>query len=138
MQILLALVLGFMAATAQADPGHWQGQQRAVVLLVEWKNQAARHTVAEVRDTFFGAPEGADRRGLLSLRDFFRENSAGRFDLTGDVRSWQVSQKTWNGRASCDLDSIVTEAWHLFSRSINITEYDTDHDGKIDNLFIVH
>ena len=133
MKILFAIAIASLvfSVAAVADPGHWQGKQRAVVLLLEWKNQPAKHSAAEVNEVFFG-------EGKSSVRDFLKENSAGTADLTGDVRNWLRTEQTWNGSASCDLDQIVNEAWQKFSRSINIADYDSDHDGKIDNLFIVH
>lgn len=132
--VLTAASLGFVAlgaAPALADLKHWSGKQRALVLLVEWRNQPARHSRDEVNGVFFG-------QNKMSLKEFFDENSAGTFELSGAVREWKHSDQDWDSNAGCNLDSIVSEAWKLYKDEINVADYDSDQDGRIDNLFIVH
>ena len=109
---------------------HWMGHQRALVIMIRWSDAAPAHTVEEMRETFFGE--------TASVRDFFLENSAGKFELSGDVMDWRDANQRWNPADGCHLDAIVGAAWRAFGNDVNIADYDSDHDGKIDNLFIIH
>jgi M6 family metalloprotease-like protein len=127
----VAAACGVTLASSQALAlEHWMGQQRALVLMIRWSNATPAHTVEEMRDTFFGETG--------SLRDFFLENSAGKFDLTGDVLDWRDANQRWNAANGCKLDPIVAAAWRAFGGDVDIADYDSDHDGKIDNLFVIH
>ncbi len=133
---LLGLVFASLvlpqAAQAEDPPyKQWLGKQRALVLLVEWRNKEANVDVREVEDTFFG-------EGTKSLREFFTEGSAGKFDLSGDVRPWKRSSKHWFGFLGCNAKRLSDEAWRLHGPEVDISDYDADNDGKIDHLFVVH
>ncbi len=110
----------------------WQGHQRALVLLLDWSNVDSTVTREQVEATFFGEGEGA-----TSVRSFFLEN-AGSFDLTGDVLDWRSTSQQWSASAGCNLRSIVNAAWSVFSADVDVSQYDADGDGLIDNLFVVH
>ncbi len=129
----LVLFLVGSASPSIADPNvrNWLGKQRALVLSVEWSGTPAVVSQRTLEETFFN-------RGQSSLRDFFLENSVGTFDLTGTVLPWRTSSKTWHPNQGCDIDPIVAEAWKLFSKDVKISDHDSDHNGKIDHLFIVH
>jgi M6 family metalloprotease-like protein len=124
----LACALGAVDAHALTA---WRGDQRALVLLVQWSNVASTVTAADVDATFFDET-------TQSMRAFFQENAQGAFDLTGDVMDWRRSTRAFNATAGCDLDPIVAEAWRLFGADVDVSSYDADGDGKIDNLFVVH
>lgn len=118
------------ASSAQALTA-WRGNQRALVVLVEWSNQTSDVDQRLVESTFFDT-------NTASLRSYFQENAHGAFDLTGDVMDWRRSTRPWSSSSGCSLDPIVTEAWRLFGTDIDISAYDSDGNGKIDNLFVVH
>lgn len=107
------------------------GKQKGVVLLVEWKNEPQKVTPAEINDVFFSD-------GPTSARQFFKENSAGAFDLSGVVLDWRKSNKNWDPTKGCSLSPILSEAMSLFGADLKISDYDADGNGKIDNLYIVH
>src|SRR4051812_9424957 len=135
---LVALVFSmFLSSHAFAHfngPNPWMGQQRALVLLLQWSDQPTQHLPSEVEDVFF-KPQSP------SLHQFFLENSAGKFDLTGSVSEWRTSSIQWNSLSAdqqCDPNNIVKAAWDQFGRDVDISKYDSNHDGRIDHLFIVH
>lgn len=129
------LMIAFFAPTslAQAPLRPWQGHQRALVLLIEWSNRPMTVDPADVEATFFGT-DGSS----TSMKDFFQENTHGAFELSGDVLPWRRSALPWNPSADCSLGPIVDAAWRLFAGQFNVSDYDSNGDGKVDNLFVVH
>lgn len=132
MKSIQTLMFAVLLISAQLFAvGHFKGKQKGVVLLVEWKNVPANASPAEINDVFFSD-------GPSSARQFFKENSAGSFDLSGTVLNWRKSNKTWDPAKGCSLSPILSEAWSLFGSDLKISDYDEDRNGKIDNLYIVH
>lgn len=111
----------------------WHGSQRAVVVLLEWSNVDAVVTAEQVDAAFF-----AEGRSTASVRQFFLENSRGRFDLSGDVLDWRRAAQSWDPDADCAVDDVAATAWATFGSDIDVAEYDADDNGRIDNLFVVH
>lgn len=122
-----------LVATPAFGIGHWQGAQRGLVLPLEWANRPAVVDVQTIHNTMF-----SDDPASASARMFFKENSQGKFDLTGDVLPWKRTQKNWASESGCSLVPIVNAALTEFRADIDVSLYDADHNGKIDNLFIVH
>lgn len=129
------LAAAAVATTTAASAAHqnWQGNQRGLVLLLDWEGTDSTVTKALVEDTFFNLEPEAK-----SLRSFFLENAQGSFDLTGDVLDWRSVSTRWSSSSGCNLGPIVSAAWRAFEGSFNVADYDSDGDGKIDNLFVVH
>ena len=125
--IQLSLFALIFLSTQVFAVGHFKGKQKGVVLLVEWKNAPANASPAEINDVFFSD-------GPTSARQFFKENSAGSFDLSGTVLDWRKSNRVWAPSKGCSLSPILSEAWSLFGSDIKISDYDEDKNGKIDNL----
>jgi immune inhibitor A len=126
--LTLILLLPFPPAHALEN---WKGKQRALVLLVRWAGQAAAHPKQEVERVFF-------RDGDASLRQYFLENSAGAYDLSGEVMDWRPSAKAWDPNEGCKPRWILEEGMKLFGEDIDVSRYDSDGDGRIDHLFVVH
>ena len=108
----------------------WKNQKKVLVLLLEWSDRPSSINVSEVEEAFFGES--------LSLKKFFHENSSGTYDISGEVMPWRSSSLKWEELSSCQLNTIVQEAWQVFSSDIEISSYDSDSNGKIDHLFILH
>src|SRR5262245_56940582 len=90
------------AYAAEAAKNPWLGHQRALVLLLEWADKPQSHNKAEFESAFFTL-------GQPSISQFFAENSAGKFELTGEVMNWKVTPQKWNPFGSCDPRSIASE-----------------------------
>ena len=124
------------------------GHRRALVILLEWPNRPHKVSQADVEKTFFGMGENDH-----SLRQYLLENSGGKFDLTGTVLPWTKAKhgygRLWcmfqekfadmfDRTSGCSPKTIMREAWAVAKDQINISDYDSDGDGKIDHLFVVH
>lgn len=150
--VVLGLVLGLCAQASELPmrptQDVWIGHQRALVILLEWPNRPAQVSREEVERVFFGMNPGDH-----SMRQFLLENSGGKYDLTGTVLPWRKAKHKW-GRLwcmfqekladifdrthGCSPKTIMREAWSVVKDDIDISDYDTDHNGKIDHLFVVH
>ncbi len=111
----------------------WQGSQRALVIMLEWANVTSTVTRDDVAATFFATGNDA-----TSVRQFFLENASGRFDLSGEVLGWRRADASWDDALSCSPRAIAERAWSVFAQNLDASQYDADHDGKVDNLFVVH
>jgi M6 family metalloprotease-like protein len=128
---LLAAFLAFAPNTQAHALTTWMGKQRALVLPMFWEDHPATHPEDKINRTFF-QPQAP------SLRQFFLENSVGKFDLTGSVMKWRQVPMKWNASRGCDPRWISDLALKLFGPDIPVSQFDSDGNGKIDNLFIVH
>lgn len=87
----------------------------------------------------------SDYGGTGSALDYFRENSDGRFvpqfDLYGPVTLPKTCQyyggNDWMGNDEHPEDMII-DACNLLDDQIDFTQYDTDGDGVIDNVFVFY
>ncbi|HTL13390.1 MAG TPA: M6 family metalloprotease domain-containing protein [Bdellovibrionota bacterium] len=151
--VLLCLALvGARMLRADSTPARtseiWMGHQRALVVLLEWKNKPAQVSQEEVERTFFGTEAGDH-----SMKQFFQENSAGQMDITGTVLPWIHAPQKWtrwwcmthdnisnffDRIKGCAPKTVTDYAWSLVKDQVNIADYDSDGDGKIDLFFVVH
>lgn len=111
----------------------WHGKQKGLVLFMDWSNTSTNVTTGSLEKIFF-----SNQLGDLSLNQFVVENSMGKFSLSGDILGKKISNKVWSKKNGCRLKSIVKEATLLFAKEYSTVDYDSDNNGKIDNLFIVH
>ncbi|RPI19973.1 MAG: M6 family metalloprotease domain-containing protein, partial [Acidobacteria bacterium] len=130
--------------------------KRAVVLMVDFPDEPGVVPAQSFRDLLFAVQPGTPARG--SLRDYYRETSYNHLDLLGDVNpgvsGWirlpQTSTYYAGGcygsgvGTSCPdypqnvqkmAEDAVTAA---VAAGMNFGPYDTDNNGYVDSLFIVH
>ncbi|MCG2826262.1 MAG: M6 family metalloprotease domain-containing protein [Thermoplasmatales archaeon] len=85
-----------------------------------------------------------------SMRKFYRENSYNTYDITGDIVGPFTSAYTmeyygddsvdWQGidNANGSIYEMAREAVQLADATVDFSEYDTDGDGYVDNLIVIH
>ena len=82
-----------------------------------------------------------------SMNDYFKEASLGKLNLTGEVSPWVNSSHNMSyfgadGQSIDDLNGpiyrLVTEAVIQADPYIDFSKYDSDGDGVVDHIFIVH
>lgn len=122
-----------------------QGSPKALVILVEYAD--VKMTLSNAHDYFdrmLNQPGFADYGATGSAADFFRENSRGRFtpqfDVIGPVtlsrpRAYYGANASYGDRHP---EEMVIEACQLLDDEIDFTQYDTDGDGVIDNVFVFY
>lgn len=124
-----------------------EGKVRSLVFLVSYKD--IDFTLDDPKDYFnrlFNEKDFADYGATGSVRDYFIDQSQGRFDITYDVYGpvTLANNRSYYGRnvsgmAGADQapEEMAEEAAELLKNEIDFSQYDYDGDGKIDNIFIV-
>ncbi len=131
------LLWGCVAAAgcsgSERGPRHrqpWLGQQRALVLLLAWEDAPATLSRDQVEEAFFGSER--------SLATWFDEASGGRFGLSGDVVDWRTASARWVDQPPKEPKRAVLLARSLFADVLDVGAYDSQGNGRIDHLFVVH
>ena len=122
------------------------GEQKAVVILVQYAD--VKFSCADPHDYFsrmLNEPGFSDLGGTGSARDFFMENSNGKFvpqfDVYGPVTlSNAMSYYGGNTAAGDDRhpEEMVIEACRQLDGEVDFSQYDRDGDGFIDNVFVFY
>jgi immune inhibitor A len=116
------------------------GTLRCLVLLVDFSDNPASRSPQDFQNMLF-AP------GTGSLRDFYRENSYGQLDVQGNVVGWlrlpqpysyYVNAQSGTGPDPQNARSMVVDALNIAAGQVNFAQYDSDGDGYVDGLFVVH
>lgn len=122
------------------------GEQKALIILVQFTDR--KFSIAnplEAFDNMINQPGYSDNDGTGSARDFFIENSNGQylpeFDVFGPVTlANKMSYYGGNDREGNDQhpEEMIIEACKQLDSSINFADYDRDHDGFVDNIYVFY
>jgi len=122
------------------------GTHKLLVVLVETAETKwpAKYTVSRYRELVFS-------KTSLSLREYFRENSYGKFDVTGEVVgpvrvSGRLNDYAFKiGQNSKIIQDLVEKAVRASSQKINLKKFDDynlrgrpEPDGIIDHVMIIY
>ncbi|MFG6495589.1 immune inhibitor A [Fictibacillus sp. UD] len=158
----------------------WKGQKRVdnvLVLLVEFPDYPATNITAEETDMFYDeytkkhyedlvfgnkGYEGPNGEKLISMKQFYEQQSGGSYSVTGKVGGWYKAKHPaayYGGNDPApdgndrDARSLVREALEAAAKdpNINLGDYDQEDrydldgdgntreaDGLVDHLMIVH
>lgn len=122
------------------------GSPRGLVILVEYSD--VHFTIENAHEEFSRMlnEEGySDFGGTGSARDWFIENSSGKFtpqfDVAGPVRLSNPMAYYGENMSNGDdirAERMVIEACQILDDEIDFTQYDEDNDGFIDNIFVFY
>lgn len=122
------------------------GNQKAIVILVEY--QDTKFKLDDPHDYFtrmLNQTGFNDYGGTGCAKEYFSLNSGGNFNCDFDVfgpitLSKNMSYYGGNGYGGDDQHpaDMVKEACEQLDDQIDFTEYDRDHDGTVDNIFIFY
>ncbi len=122
------------------------GSPKAIVILVEYQDK--KFTVTNPNQYYkdFLNKEGfAQHGGTGSVRDFYVKSSNGKFtpqfDVYGPVTlANNMSYYGGNDAAGNDKapEKMVTEACTALDPTVNFADYDTDHNGYVDNIYVIY
>ena len=131
-----------MGQTAQSKRGNntipLTGSPKALIILMEYAD--VKFTVSNPQQTFnqMANQQGYSENGATgSIRDYFRYNSSGQFDpefiVFGPV-TLEHSRDFYEGDI---MFKVIPEIFpKAMAMGLNITEFDNDGDGILDNFFI--
>ena len=126
------------------DINHYRsfsGTIRGIVLLVDFSDEPATHTVQDISD--FLNQKGYSKYGNNgSVRDFYRDASNGKLDFIHDLsptyfRAPNPKSYYDNGPYSVTKD-LLKDAIEFFDDKIDFSLYDNDKDGTIEDLSIIY
>lgn len=128
----------------------------AIVILVDFSDNAV-DTVASPRSHYEALLFSVGTYSTGSMRDYYRENSYGNFDVTGQVTGWYRMPQTYayyvNGRKGMgaypqNAKKLVEDALVAADPYVDFSQFDNDgpdgiphsgdDDGYVDALFVVH
>jgi len=125
------------------------GVRKALVLLVDFSDKAATQRQQHFNDMLFSS--GSYATG--SMRDFYREASYGKLDVTGEVsgtggatagwyrapqpKSFYTNDNYGFGDHPRNAQKLVEDVIDLAAANVNFAEYDNDGDGIVDALVII-
>lgn len=123
-----------------------EGEPHALVLLVEFTNRHfSLRNPREYFDRMLNEEGFSDYNMLGSVRDYYIENSGGKFrpvfDVYGPVellnKMEYYGDNDWRGN-DMRPHSLVIDACRLLNDKIDFSNYDWNDDGYIDNVYIFY
>ena len=125
--------------------GTFKGAKKGLVILVSYTDVKIqeKHTQAVFNDMF--NKEGYSDGGHIgSVRDYFKAQSYGQFEIDFDVvgpytleHERKYYGENQNGGGDKRLGEMIAEAVKLADNDVNYKYYDWDDDGEVDQVFIV-
>lgn len=141
---------------ADRDAGHRDRivpDRNAIVILVDFSDKPASSTPAHFADMLFSV--GTYPTG--SMRDWYLENSYGRFNVTGQVTQWLRMPQPYSyytdnqggfGAYPRNAQRLAEDAIAAANAYVDYSQYDNDgpdgipssgdDDGYVDAIFVVH
>src|SRR5262249_30250743 len=119
------------------------GTLRCLVLLVDFSDNPGQRAAADFQQMLFS--KGTYPTG--SMYDFYKENSAGKLDLEGQAIGWlrlprpyadYVGANNGGGAYPHNAQKMVEDALALATQQISLRDFDSDGDGFLDGLFVIH
>ena len=125
------------------------GQQKAIVVLVEYKDQKFKmggdaKVLAHYQDML--NKDGFSSYGATgSVHEYFIDSSNGQFDCQFDVFgpvTLKNNMSYYGGNDAVGNDKraedMVVEACNALNATVNFKDYDRDNDGYVDNVYVIY
>lgn len=124
----------------------YTGEKRGLFILAEFVDvRFSRQDISDVYRRILNERDYREGRFKGSVRDYFHEQSSGKFDLTFDIIGPVTLSRTEASYGShtmsaydCDIEGFVTEAIALAAPQVDFSRYDWDGDGEADQVFILY
>ena len=133
------------------EPTTFTGKKKALVILMQFKDLSfATENVQDVFKDFFNKENYTGFGMSGSVKDYFRAQSYGQFELDFDVVGPFTSRDSMayyganytdtEGNACNDVhaETLVYEGCLMADSLVNFADYDWDGDGVVDQVFIIY
>lgn len=123
----------------EAQRTAYTGKRRGLVILVEFSDMKFTYDKATFND-YFNKP-GFDLDGMHgSVRDYFREQSYGQFDLEFDIVG-PITLNTPTSYYAADDSRVATMVNNLCRQvdsQVDFSQYDWNEDGVVDQVYVIY
>ncbi len=113
------------------------GERGIAVLLIDFQDKPHKITKSK---KYFEELILEDKKG--SMQNYYKEASYGQFSIIGEISEWVTSSQNMSYYGLNDNDEtikkLIEEAITKSDEFIDFSKYDTDNDGYLDHLIVVH
>ena len=120
------------------------GSRKLLCVLIGFSDKAFTKTKADFENLFNQVGYSTDG-ATGSIFDYYKENSFNQFNLAVTVAGPYTAAHNMayygaNDAGGNDVnpEALVTEAVTLADPSVNYADFDNDHDGTVDGVFVIH
>ncbi len=146
-RVTLSRISGKVKAVESEDKGLFIGKKKGLVILVNFADLSM--SGAEPQQDFhrmFNEEGYSDNSHIGSVRDYFRDQSYGAFDLSFDVvgpftmsREYMYyGRNNANGKDDVNVGQMVVEACRMADPYVDYKDYDWDGDGEAEQVFFIY
>ncbi len=110
------------------------GNRKLLMLLVNYNDTQPVYS----RDNFDAMMNTEDYNGTGSFRDYYREASYGKLDITTTVTRWITVPYPKSYYGSEGAVNLIRDALLAIDDEIDLRDFDNDGDGILDGLAVIH
>ena len=122
------------------------GTKKGLLILVNFKDKKMQEKSTQaVFDQMLNGLNNPYGKNHGSVREFFRDQSYGQFDIEFDVVgpftvSKNMSEYGANDEDDNDIDAgnMIKEACRMANSEVNFADYDWDSDGEVENIYVTY
>lgn len=123
--------------------------KKGLLILVNFKDKQMVHGDDSKRifDQMLNGLNDSYGENYGSVREYFRDQSYGQFDITFDVvgpvtvsqnMSHYGANDSNNGDQDVNPEAMIVEAIQLADSDVNFADYDWDGDGEVENIYVTY
>jgi immune inhibitor A len=131
------------AALAPGEPRRPEKRKmHAIALLVDFSDNKGMRPAKDFENLLF------DEANPNSMRNFYRQLSYGALEITGEVvgyvrapqpyRYYTAAESGTGTNYPQNTPGLLNDALTIFCRNDNLARFDTDNDGFVDAIFLIH
>ncbi|MBR5686899.1 MAG: M6 family metalloprotease domain-containing protein [Prevotella sp.] len=134
-------------ALQNKDTSIFQGEKKGLIILVEFSNKSfAKSHDQELYDRIINERGYNEGSFVGSVRDYFNDQSYGKFDLSFDVVGPVTMPKTYayygkdsdgEGNDSHPGEMVAT-ACQMIDEEVDFSRYDWDDDGVVEEVYVLY
>lgn len=110
------------------------GKRKLLALLINFANTTPTYP----RERFEAMLNAEGYNGVGSFRDYYLDQSFGQLDIETTVTPWITVSQPKHYYNIDNTPSLIAEALAQIDSSIDLRDYDNDHDGILDGLIVIH
>ena len=121
------------------------GSKKGLIILVQFSNKSFQNGHDNALYNSIANEEGFNQYGFQgSVRDYFKAQSRGQFDLTFDIvgpitlsKMYSYYGKNINNEDQ-HPDEMIIDACRAANEQVNFADYDWDGDGEVEQVFVLY